>query len=218
MLDSKDWIMRKLLMGSLILAACGHVVYNQTAPNNVGVPKPTVDLTAWRWKYKVKAVQPDGAYLSTYSTAIKNEGRVWTITDTWETPDGPVSDVLTLEKGTLFLRKESFKHFAKRGQRWKPVAINLDFTAKKVTGAATNGSGQDKPVAVELGGPVFAGDAGWIGCLPLTDGYSTTFRTFDAVQKKVVVMHLKVVSIEHVTVLAAQTNKPSGSPKTHACR
>jgi hypothetical protein len=96
------------------------------APNSVGVPKPAVDLTAGTWKYKATAVKADGTFLWTYSITIKDDGGVWTVTDSMETPDGPVTDVSTLEKGTLILRKESFKHFAKPGRPW-PITLNLDF-------------------------------------------------------------------------------------------
>ncbi|HEY6253153.1 MAG TPA: DUF3108 domain-containing protein [Candidatus Angelobacter sp.] len=174
----------------------------KTSPNSVGVPKPAVDLTAGTWKYKVTAVQPDGTYHDTYSITVKDDGAVWTVTSTWETP-GPVTDVQTLEKGTLILRKESFKHFAKPGRPWSRTT-NLDFTGSKVTGA-TNISGQDKPVAIDLGGPLFAGAAAselTIGCLPLADGYSTTFRNFDIQEQKESLLQLKVVGMERVTVPA----------------
>jgi hypothetical protein len=174
----------------------------ETAPNSVGVPKPAVDLTAGTWKYKATTVQPDGTYLDTYSITIKDDGGVWTVTTTWKTP-GPVTDVQTLEKGTLILRKELFKHFAKPGRPWKRTT-NLDFTGNKVTGT-TNISGQDKPVAIDLGGPLFAGAEGsavTIGCLPLADGYSATFRNFDIQSQEETLVHVKVVGLERVTVPA----------------
>jgi hypothetical protein len=175
---------------------------HNAVPNSVGVPKPAMDLTAGTWKYKTTGVQPDGTYLGTYSVTIKDDG-AWTVTDSIETPDGPVTDVSILEKGTLILRKESLKHFAKPGRPWL-VTINLDFRGNKVTGT-TNRSGQDKPVAVDLGGPLFAGGAGsdvTVGCLPLADGYSTTFRNFDIQKLNENLLQLKVVGMERVTVPA----------------
>jgi hypothetical protein len=194
--------MRRLITASFVLTVCGHAFYSQMIPNNVGVPKPTVDLTAGTWKYNVKTVQPDGTYLSTYSIAIKDDSGVWTVTGTWNTPDGAVTDISTLEKNTLILRKESFKHFPKRGQAWKPVTINLDFTANKVTGNTTNVSGHQEPLVADLGGPVFAHAASWIGCLPLADGYSTTFRDFNVLQRRAELMQLIVVGMERVAVPA----------------
>ncbi|HLJ28403.1 MAG TPA: hypothetical protein VKY85_16950 [Candidatus Angelobacter sp.] len=195
-----------------ILAVTGLILFAQdpksvvqadkTVPNSVGAPKPVVDLTAGTWKYKTTVVQPDGAYHDTYSITIK-DGGVWTFTDTFETSDGPVTDVLTLEKGTLILRKELFKHFAKPGRPWS-ITTNLDFTTSKVTGT-TNISGQDKPVAIDLSRPLFAGGPGsdvTIGCLPLVDGYSTTFRNFDIQSQEETLVHLKVMGMERVTVPA----------------
>jgi hypothetical protein len=89
-----------------------------TAPNSVGVPKPIVDPTAGTWKYKGRDVKAGSTYLFTYSTTVKDDGGMWTVVTAWEFPNlGPVTDVLTLEKGTLIPRKESFKHFAKPGAR-----------------------------------------------------------------------------------------------------
>ena len=66
-------------------------------------------------------------------------------------------------------------------------------------------NGQDRPVSVDLGGPLFAEAAGSkqsISCLPLAEGYSTTYRNFDAQKQKVELMQLKVSGIETVTVPA----------------
>lgn len=181
---------------------------------SVGLPKPAVAPTAGTWKYKEEDVIAEGKargrYLSTLSVTIKDEGGVWTVTTDINFIEGPVTDVLTLEKDTLIPRKESFKHFLHKGQPWKPVEIDLDFTGNKVTGAMKYVSGPDKPVAFGLGGPLFAGTATdvTVGCLSLADGYSTTFRYFDiqqlALQKpdREKVMQLKVVGMERVTVPA----------------
>jgi hypothetical protein len=66
-------------------------------------------------------------------------------------------------------------------------------------------NGQDKPVAVDLGGPLFADAAGSgevIACLPLADGYSTSFRNFDLQSQKVKLVDLKVAGTESITVPA----------------
>jgi hypothetical protein len=172
-------------------------------PNSVGVPKPVMDLASGTWKYKATAVQPDGTYVGAYSIAINDDSGVWTVTYSMEAPDGPVTDVWTLEKGVLILRKESFKHFAKPG-RPGPFTIELNFTGNKVTGT-TNISGQEKSVAIDLGGPLFAGAAAsalTIGCLPLAEGYSANFRNFDIQRQKEKLLQLKVVGMERVTVPA----------------
>ena len=55
------------------------------------------------------------------------------------------------------------------------------------------------------GGPLFASGAGGmesIACLPLADGYTTTFRNFDVQTQKEKLMSLKVAGMESVTVAA----------------
>jgi uncharacterized protein DUF3108 len=66
-------------------------------------------------------------------------------------------------------------------------------------------NGQEKPIAVDLGGPLFADAAGSelaIAALPLAEGYTTTFRNFDLRKQKEKLMQLKVVGMESVTVPA----------------
>jgi len=41
-----------------------------------------------------------------------------------------------------------------------------------------------------------------LSCLPLAEGYSTTYRNFDVQQQKVKLMQLKVTGVEKVTVPA----------------
>ncbi|HEV2992708.1 MAG TPA: DUF3108 domain-containing protein [Candidatus Angelobacter sp.] len=194
-----------VLCQTLVPVSQSHAPKTEAQPNGVGLPKPAMDLTTGTWKYKETYGMSSGTEHSTFSTTTKDDGGVWTVTSHWETSAGPVTDISTLDKGTLALRKESFKHFAKQGQPWKPVEINLDYTANKVTGTMKYESGQVKPVAVDVGGPLFADAPGWIGSLALADGYSTTFRTwdfeqFDKLNQKL--LQLKVVGTERVTVPA----------------
>ncbi|HEX4602735.1 MAG TPA: hypothetical protein VH724_01980 [Candidatus Angelobacter sp.] len=173
--------------------------------NGVSAPRLAMAPTAGTWKYKSTDVIPGGTYLSTFSIAIKDDGTVWTVTTAWNFPDGPVTDVSTLEKDTLVLRKELLKHFPKPGRPWVPVTMKLDFSGNKVTGGTTTANGQRKPVAVDLEGPVFADAAAsdvTIGCLPLAGAYSTTFRNWDVDKLKRRLLRLKVVGMERVTVPA----------------
>jgi hypothetical protein len=198
------------------------------AAESVGLPKPAVEPTVGTWKYKETDVIQKGTYLSTFSVTIKDDGGVWTLTTDIKFSEGPVSDVLALEKNTLIPRKESFKHFLHKGQPWKPVAIDLDFTGNKVTGSMKYVSGPDKPVAFGLSGRLFAGTANevTVGCLPLAEGYSTAFRYFDIEQlalnrsDREKLMLLKVVGMERVTVPAGtfdsykvELTSPDGSYK-----
>jgi hypothetical protein len=66
-------------------------------------------------------------------------------------------------------------------------------------------NGQDRPIAVDLGGPLFADAAGAdqvIACLPLVEGYSTTFRNFDVQTQKVKLFQLSVAGKEEIKVPA----------------
>jgi hypothetical protein len=58
-----------------------------------------------------------------------------------------------------------------------------------------------------LGGDLFSDGAGSpqaIGCLPLADGYTATFRNFDLQKQKSKLMQLKVTGSETVTVPAGK--------------
>ena len=71
--------------------------------------------------------------------------------------------------------------------------------------SSMNVSGQDHAVSADLGGPLFAVAAGApesIGCLPLAEGFSTTFRNFDLQKQQVKLMQSKVAALETVTVPA----------------
>ena len=109
---------------------------------------------------------------------------------------GPATDTATLDKGSLTLRKRSVKQGAS--------SIDLDFAGNKAQGSMSM-NGQEKPISVDLGGPLFADSNGAqqaIGCLPLAAGYTATFRNLDLMKQKVKVMELKVTGSESVTVPA----------------
>ncbi|HKD81969.1 MAG TPA: hypothetical protein VKH81_19905 [Candidatus Angelobacter sp.] len=166
--------------------------------NSVGLPKPAMDLKAGEYKYKAM-IEISGQQIPlNVLTSIKEDGGAWMATDTLDTPNGTVVQSASLEKGTLIMRKLTVK----QGQG--PVAIELSFTDSKASGNITMG-GQDRPVAVDLGGPIFAdGPAAKqsISCLPLAEGYTTTYRNFDVQKQKAQLLQLKVTGKEKVTVPA----------------
>jgi hypothetical protein len=85
-----------------------------------------------------------------------------------------------------------------------PLAVDLDFSGNKAAGTMSM-NGQDKPVSVDLGGALFANGAGAkqaVACLPLAEGYSATYRNYDALKQKVKLMQLNVSGVEKVTVPA----------------
>ena len=172
-----------------------------SAPVNhaaVGAPKPSTELKPGSQNYQANLEmggQKLGLKLST--TIVDAEG-AWTVTDSLETPMGPMQDVATLEKGSLIVRSRTVSQ--------GPSSIHVDFAGGKASGAM-NMNGQDHPIAVDLGGPVFADGAGAgpsVSSLPLADGYSQTFRNFDVQTQKVKLMQLKVAGTESVTVPAGK--------------
>jgi hypothetical protein len=109
---------------------------------------------------------------------------------------GPATEIAILEKGSLILRKRSISQ--------GPVKVEVDFAGNKAKGTMSMGA-NEKPIAVDLGGPLFADAAGAqlaIASLPLAEGYTTTFRNFDVQKQKVKLMQLKVAVSESVTVPA----------------
>ncbi|MGA3210919.1 MAG: alpha/beta fold hydrolase [Terriglobales bacterium] len=174
------------------------VLAKKVDASSVGAPKTAMDLQSGTYKYQA-SIEAGGQKMAlsiTTTIAEDNAGGAWTATEVTDTPQGAVTEISTLEKGTLISRKLSLKQ--------GPVSVDLNFAGDKATGSM-NMSGQEKPISVDLGGPLFA-DAGGasqsIACLPLAEGYSATFRNFDIEKQKVKLMELKVSGVEKVTVPA----------------
>jgi dipeptidyl aminopeptidase/acylaminoacyl peptidase len=164
--------------------------------SSVGAPKPATDLQAGKYSYQVK-IEAGGQTMNLkVSTAIEDGGNSWTATDQMDTPQGSMVDTATLEKTSLLLEKRSVKQ--------GPVAIDIDFAGNKASGKMAM-NGQEKPINADLGGPLFGDAAGGdqaIACLPLAEGYTTTFRNFDVQSQKVKLLQLTVAGAESVTVPA----------------
>jgi dienelactone hydrolase len=163
---------------------------------SVGAPKPAVDLTPGTYKYQAKIAMAGQEMKMDVSTTIKEENGAWVVTDVRDTPMGQATDTATLQKGTLVVLKRSVQQ--------GPAKINVDFAGNKAIGAM-NMNGQERPISVDLGGPLFADAAGArqvIACLPLAEGYTTTYRNFDVQRQKVKLIQLKVAGVESVTVPA----------------
>jgi hypothetical protein len=113
-----------------------------------------------------------------------------------KTPQGDVSDASALDKTTLAVRTREIKQ--------GPMTVTLAFEGGKATGTAAMG-GPAQPVAVDLGGPLFAdGPAAFrsVAALPLKEGYTVTFRNFDVMKRKAGLKQAKVIGMEDVTVPA----------------
>lgn len=168
----------------------------KTIAATVTTPKPAVDLKPIKLNYKAKIELGGQAMEMTTSTEIKEQGGSWLVSEIEKTPQGEVTDMTVLEKGSLVVSKRSIKQ--------GPVAAEVDFKSNKASGAFTI-NGQAKPIAADTGGPLFADGAGAysvVGALPLADGYSATFRNFDLQKQITTLKQLKVIGSEKVTVPA----------------
>lgn len=164
----------------------------------VGLPKPAAELQPGKWNYQVKLEMGGQTMNLKLSVAIEDDGSSWKAVNTMETPGGTGTDTSTIEKTTLILRKRSVAQ--------GPVTIDLDFSGDKAAGKMSM-NGQDRPIAADLGGPLFADGAGEdqvIACLPLAEGYSATYRNFDVQTQKVKLQQLSVSGVESVTVPAGK--------------
>jgi dipeptidyl aminopeptidase/acylaminoacyl peptidase len=162
----------------------------------VAVPKPAVDLKPIKLNYKAKLEFNGQTIEMTSVTEIKEQGGAWLASEIAKTPQGEISDVTVIEKGSLVVTKRSIKQ--------GPVTIDVDFKGNKASGAMSM-NGQARPIAADIGGALFADGAGAfsvVGALPLADGYSTTFRNFDLQGQKMTLKQLKVTGSEKITVPA----------------
>jgi dienelactone hydrolase len=174
------------------------VLARKVDPAAVGAPRPTTDLAPGTSTYQASLVAGGQAQQMSVKRSIKDEGATWVVTESVSTPMGDRVDTTVLEKGTLVVTKRSFSQ--------GPVKADLTFAGGKCSGTFSMG-GQANPVAVDLGGPVFADGAGAgevLARLPLADGYSTTFRNFDLRQQKASLKQVKVVASEDVKVPAGE--------------
>ena len=159
-------------------------------------PRPTAQLNPGTatWKGRLEA---GGQTMSMDLTrTVKDSSGVWLVTETAVMPMGTVSDEATIDKGSLLLRR--------RVIRQGPAVIDVSFADNKATGKMSM-NGQERPITADVGGSLFADGAGAndvIAALPLANGYSTTYRNFDIMSRKVQPRQLKVVGSESVTVPA----------------
>jgi hypothetical protein len=161
------------------------------------VPKPAFTLEAGSSSYAGKIEGGGQTMALSLTQTFKEEAGSWVISGTAKMPMGDATDVVTLDKATLVPRKRSV--------RQGPVAIDLVFEGGKAAGTFAMGSGEPKPVNVDLGGELFADGVGShevVATLPLAEGYAVTFRNFDMQQQKVQLKQAKVVGSEDATVPA----------------
>jgi dipeptidyl aminopeptidase/acylaminoacyl peptidase len=159
-------------------------------------PKPATDLQARVANYKASIALGGNLIPLTVKSEVKDAGTSWVVTETATTPQGDIVDVSTVQKGTLLLTHRSIKQ--------GPMSIEVDIKGNQASGTMSM-NGQDRQLAVDLGGALFADGAGAydvIGALPLAEGYSVGFRNLDVQKQKLQLKQLKVVGVESVTVPA----------------
>jgi dipeptidyl aminopeptidase/acylaminoacyl peptidase len=163
---------------------------------SAGLPKPATDLRPGKHSYQGKIEVAGQTIPLNPTTEIKEDGGVWLVTESAQTPMGDMSDTAWIEKGTLTLIKRSVKQ--------GPVTIEVKFNDNKAVGSMAI-NGQSKPIAVSTGGALFADGAGAsdvLASLPLAEGYTATFRNFDLQKQKTALKQVKVAGAENVTVPA----------------
>jgi dienelactone hydrolase len=172
------------------------VLAKKTDAASVGLPKPVAPLTAGTYTYAgTLAMGPQSMPLSMVRT-VKEEGGTWVVTDATKLPMGEAVDTTTLAKDTLVPQKR----LVKQG----PVTIDMTFEGNQARGTMAMGA-EPKPFNIDLGGQAFADGAASqesIACLPLTEGYTVTFRNVDLQKQKVDLKQAKVLGQEEVKVPA----------------
>lgn len=163
---------------------------------SITVPKVSTSLKPMTANYKGTLEVSGQTIPFTVTTEVKDENGMWAITDTAQMPMGLIKDSVWLNKTDLTLSKRSVNQ--------GPVVIDLSFKDNKATGSMSmNGNARD--IALDTGGALFADGAGAynvLAALPLTEGYTATFRNLDMQTQKTKAMQLKVVGQEKVTVPA----------------
>ncbi|HEX7185985.1 MAG TPA: S9 family peptidase [Thermoanaerobaculia bacterium] len=164
--------------------------------SSVTVPKPAADLQPGTASYQASIEVGGQTIPMTVTREVKEESGRWVITDTAKMPMGDMTDKTVVERGTLVPTGRSI--------RQGPMTVELEFKDGKATGTMTV-NGQERPVAADLGGALFADGAGShlaLAALPLAEGYAATYRNFDVQAQKAKLVQLKVVGAETVTVPA----------------
>ena len=165
-------------------------------PAAVTLPKIASPLQAATYKYNL-TLQLNGQTIPlTLVNETKPDEAGWSVTNRMSSAIGEATDEFVLDKETLQVRKRSIHQ--------GPMQIELAFQDKKATGAMKLKSG-DRPIAVDMGGPIFpevAAAPSVLACLPLAEGYATAFRTYDVQNQKDKVMQLHVAGPEKITVPA----------------
>lgn len=160
------------------------------------VPVVAEDLTAGEQEFSAVIAVGGQEIPMQMKLTIEENGDHWLITESAQTAMGPMSDVVTVKKGSL----EMTNRVVNQG----PATIILETSTEKISGSmGMNGS--ENPIDVALEGALFADGGGAnqiIAQLPLEEGYTLLFRNFDIQSQQAKVYKLAVIGSEEVTVPA----------------
>jgi len=124
------------------------------------------------------------------TSSVVDGGDHWIITDVSTTPMGDIKDVSHVKKGSLLPLSREINQ--------GPMSMKYSHSESGVTGTMSM-NGQESPIDVDTDQSVF-GDGSAIGVtlaqLPLKEGYSTMYRTFDPQKQKVVNHKMSVAKSE----------------------
>ncbi len=165
-----------------------------TAP--VAIPEVAHPIERQPASYDAAIAMGAQSMKMTTSNTVVEQPDGWLVTETATTPQGDIVDSSILAPGTL----EVLTREVQQG----PTSIHVTFGGGKATGTMSM-QGQERPIDVDLGGPVFADGAGTyrsIATLPLKEGYSTRFRNFDVLKGRPGIKVATVSGVEDVTVPA----------------
>jgi dipeptidyl aminopeptidase/acylaminoacyl peptidase len=163
---------------------------------SVGIPKAIAGLVAGAFKFAGTLQVGEHPVKLEIATEITETEAGWSVTETVAVPMGQMTDTTVLDKSSLTVLRRSVQQ--------GPASVELQVEGNQATGKMIVG-GQETPLEVDLGGPLFADGAGSsfaLAALPLAEGYAVTFRNLDVQQQKVKLMQLKVTGMESVSVPA----------------
>ncbi len=167
-------------------------------PLTIGVPKVISGLTPGKYKYIAK-IEVEGESMGIkMSTTVKDKAGAWLVTDEMGLMMMSMKDTAVLEKGSLVMIERSLALGSDK--------IQLKFTETKAIGKA-KADGEQAEIEMEIGGRIFGEGPGYplvIACLPLAEGYTALFRTFDIHKQKARAVRLEVIGSERVEVPAGK--------------
>ncbi len=159
-------------------------------------PKPASDLQAGVLNYKVTLELGGQKMELSSTTTIKDNGATWDVIDTAKMPAGEAIDTGTYAKQSLRLIARDIKQ--------GPVSVRYAIADNKAQGEMSM-NGQSRPISTDLGGETFGdgpGTAALFATLPIADGYSVTYRSFNVQTLQVATVQARVVGSEKITVAA----------------